>query len=229
MITTPLRLALLLSLILALPSFTFAASGSQSSGPNCIPADCDDGNVCTIDGCKPDGSCFHLPRDGFVFGCSDRGSLTDCEEYKCNDKGQCVSEVRPQGESCTEIKLRPVGSGSCAGTEICITFGLCKSGTCVPPKGSSATCHSECGSGTPASEEADRTCCRTPNCSPFQGCGDICLRPEDQSTRCCTVESSGLREACGPGYTCRPECGCMPDGVPCPPGPSPSSTPGPVS
>lgn len=205
---------------------------SPSTTPRpCSAANCNDGNPCTTDGCRPDGSCFHIPRSGFVPGCSDQGNPSDCNSYFCNSSGVCELDKSGSGESCTILKTTPLGSGSCAGTRYCETTGKCSGTACKETSSSVTTCVQRCGSGSPGSETADATCCRSRDCSSFTGCGTNCTPPEEQAVRCCTYE--GKRISCGYGYTCSSECGCIPEGAKCPaktpePTPSPNRSPSPA-
>ena len=192
------------------------AAGSSSSISHCSESGCDDGNVCTDDMCQGDGSCKYIPRMGFVLGCSDLGSGTDCDRYRCDDRGECVLQNVTSGQWCEVIVVTPIGSGSCAGQTVCKTNGVCKKKVCVTDQTSIESCSNSCGEGSPGENGGDRTCCSKRECAPFSGCGNICVRPEEQSVRCCTSRSTGQHMACSWGYECNPDCGCIVAGSKCP-------------
>ena len=212
-----LKSVLLLFLITA--SQVGAESSSSSNGCQ-DNASCDDNNPCTLDFCN-NGACKYLNRAGYILGCNDRGSPTDCTNFYCKD-GACIPDTAQNGEMCLRDEITPIGSGSCAGKKACTISGKCRGGVCRPINDSVTTCNNFCGSGGGTDSEGNRICCSsTSDCSQFSGCGDVCTIQEDQDERCCTL-NSGQKIACPIHTVCNPECGCIEPGTPCPKG-SPSS------
>lgn len=84
------------------------------------PLACDDGNICTTDGCLPDKGCIHQPNDNI---CDDGNGCT--KNDRC-ETGKCTGE---EGESCTceadEDCAQFEDTNLCNGTIKCV-FGKCK-------------------------------------------------------------------------------------------------------
>lgn len=109
----------------------------------CVPGDepnCNDGNICTIDGCDDVAGCFHLVKNdpccvGNTSVCDDGNPCTD---DLCNDSGGCDrvdndavcddQNACTQADSCTE--------GSCGGVErTCADTNECTDDMCSPATG----------------------------------------------------------------------------------------------
>ena len=114
--------------------------GDSCSGSVCVPgppANCDDDNPCTTDGCNKAAGCQHTPQTGIACDDLDACTLVDgCVAGVC--KGQVDKDCN-DGDACTADSCGP--SGDCAhapltGTpcddgDACTGPDLCEAGLCV--------------------------------------------------------------------------------------------------
>jgi hypothetical protein len=183
-------------------SLLFGLSGSTAAtvrirttggGGQCVhtPKDCDDGNVCTEDGCDPQtGDCIHKPIDAT---CDDGN---ECTRDACVT-GQCVgTEIScDDGNACT--------LDACDPTQGCVhRAALCDDGqfcngreTCDPANG--------CQAGTPPDCD-DQVSCTDDACNEVT---DSCDHFPDHS-QCDDGNVCNGRERCDPAN------GCMEEGTP---------------
>jgi len=109
----------------------------------CIPGDepnCNDGNICTIDGCDEVAGCFHLVKNdpccvGNTSVCDDGNPCTD---DLCNDSGGCDrvnnDAACDDQNACTEADS--CVEGACGGAErTCVDTNECTDDTCNPATG----------------------------------------------------------------------------------------------
>ena len=113
-------------------------------------ADCDDGNVCTLDLCPTDTQvCKHLPLTDT--GCCQDDSDCPEDEYCSVDAGACVDDVPPgntcesdsqcQSGCCTDLTCAPFLDDG----EPCTVDGcVCASGFCVDGFCCDAACDADC-------------------------------------------------------------------------------------
>ena len=84
---------------------------TASDLPACAAdADCDDANPCTVDTCRPNGSCWHTPND-------------------CDDGDSCTIDSCVSGEGCTHTD---VGDGTPCEITGAADTGVCLIGACKP-------------------------------------------------------------------------------------------------
>jgi TolB protein len=138
------------ALVLAAAAPRLAAASVQRPDGAAVPPptagacskhdDCDDGNVCTQDICKPHtGTCeYHPTRQRLA--CDDGNACTSVDAC---DHGVCRGSDLPDGESCSDgnacTKQDTCQSGSCTGADpvICSPSDQCHvAGTCNTATGS---------------------------------------------------------------------------------------------
>lgn len=109
--------------------------GDRCSGGVCVPGPmdtCDDGNVCTDDGCSEPGGCWHtfntLPcNDGNACTTGDVCSLGVCigpYAVQCDDNNECTADWCDKVIGCVHDKL-PIG------TPCGSKYSMCWEGKCV--------------------------------------------------------------------------------------------------
>jgi TolB protein len=138
------------ALVLAAAAPRLAAASAQGPDGAAVPPpsagacskhdDCDDGNVCTQDICKPHtGTCeYHPTRQRLA--CDDGNACTSVDAC---DHGVCRGSDLPDGESCSDgnacTKQDTCQSGACTGADpvICSPSDQCHvAGTCNTATGS---------------------------------------------------------------------------------------------
>ena len=106
-------------------------------------ADCDDGNACTQDICKPHtGTCeYHPVHQGLA--CDDGNACTSVDAC---DHGVCRGSDRPDGTSCSDgdacTQRDTCQTGACTGADpvVCTAGDQCHvEGTCDPATGACST------------------------------------------------------------------------------------------
>ena len=202
---------------------------SCSDGDGCTQADkcvqgdckgtgtsCDDGQVCTTDGCDPAGGCTHKVQAGAT--CSDNDACTNGDS--CLQSGYCkpgAPVTCDDGNACT--------SDSCHAVKGCqheITAGVgCSDGT-------ACTANDACDAkgiclGSPVSCD-DGKACTTDSCDKLAGCKSVAQTGKacDDSNACTTGDiclASGTcaptgTKLCGDGNpctldSCSPTAGCV--------------------
>ncbi|MBN2496492.1 MAG: S8 family serine peptidase [Deltaproteobacteria bacterium] len=209
--------------------FDACTTGDVCTGGACAgsPADCDDFNACTADGCDPSSGCTHDPVPG---DCDDGDACTSNDS--CAD-GRCQGEpvICDDGDACTADRCDPQ-AGCTVEPRSCDDFDACTADGCDPLSG----CWHEtvsCDDGDPCTLDScdrysgcvylEQSCddgdpCTADRCEPGEGCvheeqscddGDACTLD-----RC--VEGDGCsheQRSCDDGDACTldgcdPESGC---------------------
>lgn len=155
--------------------------------------DCDDGNVCTLDGCDPTtGECSSNPADGL---CDDgnpctEGDRCDAGECKptgdvgCDDNNSCTSDTcSASSGACVNT---PLNDAACDDGNFCTVGDACDAGFCIP--GAEIPCDDDNGCTKDACEPDTGLCVATPNTEP---CDD---------GNACTIEDSCEDGVCQPGF-----------------------------
>ncbi len=159
----------------------------------CVPADCNDSNVCTTDACGGAG-CTHTPVATGT-SCAD-GTVCNGAET-CNASGACVAGAPPvvddsnvcTADSCdpvTGVAHTPVAAGtSCADSTVCNGAETCNaSGTCQ--------------SGSPLTVD-DGNPCTADSCDPVTG---VAHTPVAAGTSCADGTVCNGAETCNASATC---------------------------
>ena len=146
------------------------------------PRNCDDGNVCTSDGCAPATGCMHAPAAG---ACTDGNLCTSgdvCQAglcvgapLDCGDANPCTDDVCTAG-TCGN----PFNSAPCSDGSACTNGDQCSGGVCVggPP----VACDDTDGDGVP--DVSDPCTTRDWTATP--------LKPPNQHPRTFTLAVSKL-------------------------------------
>jgi hypothetical protein len=171
-------------------------------GGECVPGpvvDCDDGNECTKDACKPWTGCTHTPATGF---CDDGNACTlgdHCEAgqcapgsvLQCNDLNPCTDDFCDSQDGC----LHEFNSAPCNDASLCTVADYCLGGVCQPGK---------------AVDCSDGNACTEDSCNPLVGCLHTAnVKPCDDLAPCtlgdmCTggVCVGSIPEDCNDGNVC---------------------------
>ena len=129
--------------------------GDPCTGPDqCVagvcagaPADCDDGVVCTVDGCDPDLGCTHEGVAGCCLSDPECAPADPCLVGSCDGAtGACLSAPGPAGTPCDD-------GDPCTGTDVCAD-GVCAGTPLVCDDGDPCT--------TDACSVATGVCTNTP-------------------------------------------------------------------
>jgi hypothetical protein len=192
------------------------------------PLDCDDGSVCTADGCDPVLGCQNVPVPNGT-PCADAdlcngnetcqtGICSAGTPLNCDDGNTCTAD------SCDALlgcQNPPVADGTaCADADLCNGDETCQSGTCTP--------------GAPLSCD-DGESCTADSCDALLGCqnapvadgtacndGDACTTIDECTAGVCVGGGSPFDcddlDPCT-ADSCDPVLGCqnvvLPDGTPC--------------
>ncbi len=189
------------------------ADGAPCVGPGACklgtcqtpPADCDDGNPCTTDGCDPDLGCVHVPTP--TAACDDGDPCTTGEV--CDPDGACgggVAVVCDDAQPCTVDQCDPEAGGcvwaavadgqACDDGNACTTAGVCAQGVCVGQE--------------PVVCEAAGPC-QEATCAPDEGCvvknaasGSVCDDgdPCTKAGVCKSGECQTVPVPCSDGNPC---------------------------
>ena len=171
-------------------------------------ANCNDGNLCTIDLCEPAAGCLHenndLPcNDGDVCSLGDQCTAGVCapgQPLLCDDGNPCTDDSCDPDAGCQHS----ANSVPCDDGNACTSEDQCQQGSCV--------------SG-PAPDCNDNDICTTDSCDPGAGCvhGSNILPCDDGNT--CTAGDKCSAGACAGGslVNCNDGNPCTDDG--CEPGP----------
>ncbi len=186
---------------------------------------CDDGNLCTTDGCDPLLGCVHEPN---TLPCNDNSLCTlgdvcaggECKAgatLNCNDSNPCTDDLCNPLVGCTHT----FGSAPCDDLDPCTVTDICSSGSCV---------------GTGLADCNDNNPCTDDFCSPMAGCshqantapcddGNLCtLADQCHASTCkpgallvCNDNNPCTKDAClaGQGCTFTPQNGTCDDGNQC--------------
>lgn len=176
------------------------------SGQICTPGqalDCDDSNVCTMDGCEPEIGCLHEPAaDGA--SCSDSDV---CNGQETCSAGNCVPGkplVCSDGNDCTSDSCDPVSG--------CVSAPLADGTTCGGGQCGSASCHD--GACLPDDDSVcdDGDPCTMDSCSVQAGClhdvspdGTVCGGCKTCFNGLCIAD--GECELVGAGCSCNTPAG----------------------
>ena len=119
--------------------------GDTCADGECVPGappNCDDGNICTIDGCNTRAGCFYLPTQSPC--CIGENSV-------CDDGNPCTSDLcDPEGGDC----IYEFNTARCDDQTMCTTNDRCAEGSC---------------GGTPVVCQ-DGNGCTEDYCDPGRGC-----------------------------------------------------------
>ncbi|MBI1825838.1 MAG: hypothetical protein HYR83_05575 [Planctomycetes bacterium] len=100
----------------------------------CLCMNCDDGDVCTIDGCSA-GSCWHEPKCDGEQCCP--GTAVCCPDGQecCGETGCCPSGQHccADGVTCCPTSATASGADSCCGHACCADGYICCNEECVQP------------------------------------------------------------------------------------------------
>ena len=176
---------------------------------NCIGVvQCNDGNLCTVDGCNPDGTCHHV------------NNVVCTALDSCHDVGAC----NPATGACTQ-PLKPNGT-SCSDGNACTVGDACQAGNCVPGTPTECWPADEChapGTCNPATGVCSQplnpngTSCSDGNaCTVGDSCQNGACAPGTPHV-CVAMDSCHLAGECIPQSTSGPECTNPPkaNGTPC--------------
>jgi streptogramin lyase len=206
-----------------------ASCGGGAMPPACTPALCDDGNPCTQDACRDDGTCTHTPMDAL---CPDDG--VSCTTARCDAMRGCVHEADDaacdDGIACTIDRCGVAGCMHVADDSACDDGVTCTRDSCGGVAGCiHAPDDTLCGSGQLC--RVDRGCTDPPRCSspsdPRCDDGVPCTTDRcDLATGRCVYEADA--SMCDDGVFCNGEHACAPfrgcvlvsvpscdDGIPC--------------
>ena len=178
---------------------TCNAGGNCSGG---TPPDCNDGQVCTTDGCNPASGCTHTPATGAVCNdgnpctagdtCNAAGSCAPGPPASCDDQNSCTTDSCDTGQGCLHT---PNTGQICNDGSVCTTTDTCKSnGTC---------------SGIPISLCNDLNPCTVDGCDAVTGCFHAPANCDDGND--CTTDSCSPPLGCAhapvsPGADCDTAC-----------------------
>ena len=132
---------------------------------SCKPSQCDDGNVCTVDGCGATGKCSSTPApDGTACGSSLAcksgvcvSSAGGCSPASCNDNNPCTTDTCGANGKCTNTD---VADGVACGSGL-----VCETGSCVSSGGGSGHyCDTHCGQKAPSGCYCDSACWQNGDC-----------------------------------------------------------------
>jgi len=163
---------------------------------------CDDGNVCTTDGCDPKKGCVNAANKD---KCDDGNACTEgdaCVKSKCvsgpktdcDDKNACTTDICHNIAGCLHIP----NSDKCTDGDACTVGDVCGSGKCI--KG-------------PANACSDKDPCTVDKCDSKTGkCSHI-----NNGAQACSDGVACTLDTCDPVLGCKhqPQAGPCDDGVPC--------------
>lgn len=191
--------------------------GTCVGGP---PPNCDDGNICTTDGCHPVLGCKH---DNNTMQCDDGNACTDhhdrCEDgacvggpaVNCDDGNVCTTDTCDTLLGCQHSD----NTSTCDDGNACTTNDTCAGGSCV---------------GGPAPNCDDGNVCTTDVCDNVLGCLHVNNTNSCNDGNACTTNDTcgggschgGAPPVCNDGNvcttdTCSPMVGCVytNNSVPC--------------
>ncbi len=161
------------------------------------PTDCNDGNLCTTDGCNPASGCTHAAN---ALACNDGNACTwgdKCQGGTCTGAALLCDD----GKSCTVDACSPASgctftarSGACSDGNACTTGDSCVGGICQP--GAALNC-------------ADASVCTEDSCNPAIGCVHTPLSgPCNDGSVCTTGDTCQSGQCVGAPLDCS-------DGNPC--------------
>lgn len=162
--------------------------GDVCAGGECagvLPLDCDDGNVCTDDGCDPETGCFHVNN---ASGCEDgtlctgpdtcvAGKCVSGPVVNCNDGNVCTNDSCSPTLGCVHVNT----TGPCHDGDLCTTPDKCFRGACV--------------SG-PAADCDDGNECTDDSCDSAIGCVNVPNVAACDDESICTVDDTCVNGVC---------------------------------
>ncbi len=210
----------------------------DGEGDACDPceadAECDDGEVCTIDVCNPDGTCANLVDD-----CADGNACTvdacvpglGCEStpLDCDDGNACTADACDgEGAGCTHTPVSCDDGNACT-SDACDPAAGCAHAPVVCDDGSVCTldrCDEKAGClYAPIECPDDGNACTAPICDAAKGCTTVPVSCDDGNA--CTTDACDKLKGCihtdvkcddGLGCTidaCDLESGCVSVAVKC--------------
>ena len=159
-------------------------------------ADCDDGNGCTVDVCRADGSCESTPQAGadcddgnactLDDSCNGDGVCVGAEALNCDDGNVCTGDECDPKTGCQHLDLD--GQEECDGSD-CTDGDQCQAGECMsgemvlcydanPDDCTFVTCNNESGLCEMVQHEPEGHPCKDGNpCTDDDKCdaGGLCL------------------------------------------------------
>ena len=176
----------------------------------CLPGkqvSCDDGNVCTDDGCDAAAGCTHKTNaapcdDGSLCTSGDTcvaGTCLGGKAVSCDDQNACSIDSCDPQQGCQHANASngtACAEASCAGG-VFSPDGSCAAGACVA-------------SGAPVPCD-DKNTCTQDLCSPTTGCTHTDNNAGCSDGDACTSGDACLNGACSPGTPVT----CADDGNPC--------------
>ena len=159
----------------------------QCAGGQCIGTvilDCDDGNICTTDGCGPALGCLYthnsLPcDDGNACTTGENCSTGSCQgsmPLNCNDGNPCTDDSCHPLEGCQHT----ANEAPCTDGDVCTTGDVCHAQVCT-------------GQGLLACDDANP--CTADSCDALQGCLHASVDGECDDGNACTP-----LDACAGGF-----------------------------
>lgn len=167
-------------------------------GGACQPgaaANCDDGNVCTNDGCNAEFGCFNAPKVGSCLdntvcttasACSN-GTCVGTTFLDCDDGNPCTVDSCDPVQGCKRVN---VANGTvCNDGDACTTGESCQTGVCVPQ--TAVNCD-------------DGNQCTDSTCLPDVGCVHVARTGTCVDSNKCTGPDtcSGTSCVAGPAIVC---------------------------
>ncbi len=189
---------------------TIGESCQEGSCTGGVPANCNDGNPCTDDGCDPVAGCSHIAnddpcQDGDACSVGDHCGDGQCQAgpaADCDDGNPCTDDGCQPNSGCTHV----ANDAACDDGNACTLDDKCQAGQCqgkLP-----LACN-------------DDNVCTTDSCSPDQGCvHSLNTAPCDDGDLCTTKDQCQLGECVGSqppncndnnvctDDACSPEVGC---------------------
>ncbi len=176
-----------------------------NSAGNCMgmPAQCDDGNNCTSDGCNPMTGCTVTPlANGVTCTTGDLCTISACESSSCTVQqnlcvGNCGNGTCDAGETST----------SCP--KDCVSTAKCGNGICEPGE-SSLTCPPDCSGGSSCTGKPNGSTCNDNNaCTQGDSClNNVCMpggtNPCDDGNVCTDNACNPVAGCSGPVFNTSP-------------------------
>lgn len=179
--------------------------GDYCAAGECVPAgplDCDDGKVCTTDGCHPESGCFAEPNTAI---CDDHDACTqddlcaggDCHpggEVNCDDANVCTDDTCNPETGC----VHTANDAACDDLNPCTLGDHCSGGNCI---------------GEAAIECDDDNVCTDDLCDLETGCKFVPnSAPCNDEDACTTADFCNLGECLGgPALPCEDNNPCTDD------------------
>ncbi len=180
--------------------------GDHCEGTTCVgkALDCDDGDVCTVDSCKPgEAACSHEPvseggacDDGSVCSEGDACKAGSCagSVKNCDDDNACTADACDPASGCNHT---PKDDGVCNDGDLCTPSDSCVGGVCKPGKAVECLVDGPC---LVASCDPKTGQCLTQTAADGSACdtGDACLQAGSCSSGSCVA----AKKDCDDGEVC---------------------------